>query len=320
MRGVSHDYDRSRAPVWVSRHRTVAQIRLSVWPVPTYGVCRGGYPSAGDSVEHAGFLTLPRWRGCSADLQMHQLSQHICSHPKIHSLPDGRLHPSHTRNASMAPATLKEANRPIVIGNVAGAMEDNPDAMKRMLSEGPLDAIAGDWLSELNIAWNAIRKHDDSTKGYEVGFLEQLEDCIDLIAEKKVKCVTNAGALNTPECARKAVEICEKHGHGHLKVAYVEGDDISAMLTDEARHAELGDIVHLDHPERKLADWELKPYCGVAYIGAWGIVKALRSGADIIICGRVTDASPVIGLAAWWHDWPYDAWDELAGALVAGRE
>ncbi|KAK5207781.1 hypothetical protein LTR47_005990 [Exophiala xenobiotica] len=188
-----------------------------------------------------------------------------------------------------------------------------------MVTEGYLDAIAGDWLSELNIAWNAIRKHDDPTKGYEVGFLEQLDDCIDIIAEKKIKCVTNAGALNTPECAKQAMEICRKHGHGLLKVAYVQGDDISEIVVDPVKQQDLGGIVHLDHPERKLSDWDRKPYCGVAYIGAWGIVEALRNGADIVICGRVTDASPVIGLAAWWHNWPQDSWDELAGALIAGH-
>lgn len=189
-----------------------------------------------------------------------------------------------------------------------------------MITEGYLDAITGDWLSELNIAWNAIRKHDDPTKGYEVGFLEQLDDCIDIIAEKRIKCVTNAGALNTPVCAAEAIKICQKHGQGHLKVAYVEGDDVSAILVDPIKQQEIGGIVHLDHPERRLDDWDRKPYCGVAYIGAWGIVEALRNGADIVICGRVTDASPVIGLAAWWHNWPQDSWDELAGALIAGRK
>lgn len=188
-----------------------------------------------------------------------------------------------------------------------------------MVSNGSLDAITGDWLSELNIAWNAIRKHDDAEKGYEVGFLEQLDDSIDMIAEKKIKLVTNAGALNTPQCAKLAKEICQKHGHGHLKVAYVEGDDISSILSDKTKQAELGGIQHLDHPGRTLESWGREPLCGVAYFGGWGIVEALREGADIVICGRVTDASPVIGLAAWWHGWSHDAWDQLAGALIAGR-
>lgn len=189
-----------------------------------------------------------------------------------------------------------------------------------MISAGHLDAIAGDWLSELNIAWNAIRKYENPLLGYEVGFLEQLEECIGIIAEKKLKLVTNAGALNTPQCARLAKEICDKHGQGHLRIAYIEGDDISGIVADPARRDELGGIRHLDHPERTLDGWRKEPLCGVAYFGAWGIVEALRQGADIVICGRVTDASPVIALAAWWHGWSHDEWDRLAGALIAGRE
>ncbi|KAI0136175.1 duf1446 domain-containing protein [Xylariales sp. AK1849] len=212
-----------------------------------------------------------------------------------------------------------EAKRPIIIGNVAGAMEDCPHAMLRMISDGYLDAIAGDWLSELNIAWNAIRKYEDPTKGYEIGFLEQLDDCIDIIAEKKIKLISNAGALNTPECTKRAKEICEKRGHGHLRIAHVEGDDISDVVVDKAKQEALGGIVHLDHPEQTLESWGKKPLCGVAYFGAWGIVRALRDGADIVICGRVTDASPIIALSAWWHNWTYDSWNQLAGALIAGH-
>lgn len=56
-----------------------------------------------------------------------------------------------------------------------------------------------------------------------------------------------------------------------------------------------------------------------AYLGARGIVNGLRRGADIIICGRVADASPVIAAAWFWHDWAETDYDRLAGALIAGH-
>ena len=56
-----------------------------------------------------------------------------------------------------------------------------------------------------------------------------------------------------------------------------------------------------------------------AYLGARGIVDGLRRGADIIICGRVADASPVIAAAWYWHSWNETDYDHLAGALVAGH-
>lgn len=56
-----------------------------------------------------------------------------------------------------------------------------------------------------------------------------------------------------------------------------------------------------------------------AYIGARAIVKGLENGADIIICGRVADASPVIGAAWWWYGWSDTDYDRLAGAFLAGH-
>jgi hypothetical protein len=56
-----------------------------------------------------------------------------------------------------------------------------------------------------------------------------------------------------------------------------------------------------------------------AYLGARGIVDGLRRGADIIICGRVADASPVIAAAWYWHSWSETDYDRLAGALVSGH-
>jgi hypothetical protein len=56
-----------------------------------------------------------------------------------------------------------------------------------------------------------------------------------------------------------------------------------------------------------------------AYMGARGIVRALREGADIVICGRVSDASPVIGAAWYWHSWADEDYDKLAGSLIAGH-
>ncbi len=38
-----------------------------------------------------------------------------------------------------------------------------------------------------------------------------------------------------------------------------------------------------------------------------------------MLCGRVTDASPTIGCAAFYHNWNRDDYDKLAHAFVAGH-
>jgi hypothetical protein len=114
-----------------------------------------------------------------------------------------------------------------------------------------------------------------------------------------------------------------------LTVAYVEGDDLLPVLGPDL--ASLGDKLppHLDsvNPEVNVPDESLRfknlpsvPLVSAnAYLGARAIVAGLRAGADIIICGRVSDASPVIGAAWYWHNWKDTDYDRLAGALVSGH-
>lgn len=114
-----------------------------------------------------------------------------------------------------------------------------------------------------------------------------------------------------------------------LKVAYVSGDDLLPKLPSDL--AGLGDKLppHLDsgNTDVKLSNevctFKSLPSVPLvsanAYLGARAIVAGLRAGADIIICGRVSDASPVIGAAWYWHDWNDTDYDRLAGALVSGH-
>lgn len=44
------------------------------------------------------------------------------------------------------------------------------------------------------------------------------------------------------------------------------------------------------------------------------------AGADIVVCGRVADASPTVGAAMWWHGWTRENnTQEVASALMVGH-
>lgn len=111
-----------------------------------------------------------------------------------------------------------------------------------------------------------------------------------------------------------------------MKVAYVSGDDLLEKLRSDPTLLD-SKLTHLDSANKTLANIQEKPakltpetvVSANAYVGARAIVEGLRAGADIIICGRVSDASPVIGAAWYWHSWDDTDYDELAGALVAGH-
>ncbi|KAK9470399.1 uncharacterized protein V1510DRAFT_423161 [Dipodascopsis tothii] len=201
---------------------------------------------------------------------------------------------------------------PIRIANVSGATGDAPHAMRRMVDAAQIDAVTGDWLSEMNIAWNSIAMKSDPTAGYDPGFLRQLAESLDAVAARKIKVVTNAGALNPRQLVAEIRKLCAARGLD-LKVALVEGDNVSSLIGTAEPFG------HLDTAE-PVAAWGRTPEVAIAYLGCRAIVAALTAGADIVICGRVTDASPVIGLAAWWHGWDLDTdLDMLAAGLLAGH-
>jgi hypothetical protein len=169
--------------------------------------------------------------------------------------------------------------------------------MREMLVGGGLDYLTGDYLAELTmlILGRDRMKHPD--RGYAKTFLTQLEECLGLAHDRGVRIVANAGGLNPAGLADAMRALAERLGVP-VRVAHVDGDDLSP------RAAELG-----------LGT----PLTANAYLGAWGIVDCLNSGADVVVTGRVTDASVTVGPAAAHFGWTRTDYHRLAGAVVAGH-
>jgi len=201
------------------------------------------------------------------------------------------------------------------IGNASGFYGDRFAAMCDMVEGGPVDVVTGDYLAELTmlILWKARRK--DPSAGYARTFLTQLEEVLGTALERGIRIVTNAGGLNPAGLAGKIAELADRLGLAP-KVAWLDGDDLAGRLDDllAAGH----DLVHLD-TGRSLREAGVAPATANAYLGGWGIAAALAEGADIVVCPRVTDASLVVGPAAWWHGWSRTDYDALAGAVAAGH-
>jgi len=179
---------------------------------------------------------------------------------------------------------------PIRIANCSGFYGDRLSALREQLEGGHVDVVTGDYLAELTMLILGMDTLRDAELGYARTFLRQLEDTLGLALDRGVRIVSNAGGLNPAGLAARIDAL----GTG-AKVAYVEGDDLrSAQLFDGALTAN-------------------------AYLGAFGIASALRKGADVVVTGRVTDASVVVGPAIAHHGWTAADYDPLAGAVVAGH-
>ncbi|WP_431043766.1 acyclic terpene utilization AtuA family protein [Streptomyces sp. P1-3] len=191
------------------------------------------------------------------------------------------------------------APAPLRIGNASGFYGDRFDAVREMLTGGPLDVLTGDYLAELTLLILGRDRAKDPARGYAKTFPRQLEQTLGLAVERGVRIVTNAGGLNPAGLADAVRELADRLGIA-VRVAHVEGDDLRARARD--------------------GGWGgADTLTANAYLGGAGIARCLRAGADIVVTGRVTDAALVTGPAAAHFGWTPDAWDALAGAVVAGH-
>jgi hypothetical protein len=194
-----------------------------------------------------------------------------------------------------------EARSTIRVGNCSGFYGDRLSAMREMLEGSvdgqPLDYLTGDYLAELTMLILGKDRLRDASLGYARTFVRQLEDCLGLALERGVRILSNAGGLNPAGLAAKIGEAASGLGLSP-RIAWVDGDDLAP------RAAELGFGGALT---------------ANAYLGAFGIADALGAGADVVVTGRVTDASLVVGPGIAEFGWTRESYDELAGAVVAGH-
>jgi hypothetical protein len=207
------------------------------------------------------------------------------------------------------------ADEVLRVANASGFYGDRLAAAREMVEGGPIDVLTGDYLAELTmlILWRGRQKAPDT--GYARTFLKQARDILQPCVDRGIKVVVNAGGLNPAGLADAVRELAVELGLD-LTVASVAGDDLLPRL-DDLRERGHG-LPHID-TGADLAELPVPPITANAYLGGWGIADALDRGADVVVTGRVTDASLVVGPAAWRFGWARDDWDRLAGAVVAGH-
>ncbi|GAA1076439.1 acyclic terpene utilization AtuA family protein [Tsukamurella strandjordii] len=191
-------------------------------------------------------------------------------------------------------------NRSVRIANISGFYGDRAAALGEILDGPRVDYITGDYLAELTMLILGRDRLRDADLGYAKTFLRHLTPHLNTLADRGTKVVVNAGGLN-PQGLATAVqkEIENTDGRGrNLRVGWVDGDDLLARAGD------------LGVPNAVTAN---------AYLGAFGIADCLTAGADIVITGRVTDASVILGPAIAEFGWQRTDFDALAGAVAAGH-
>src|SRR3989442_10494424 len=105
--------------------------------------------------------------------------------------------------------------------------------------------------------------------------------------------------------------------HGRpIEVAAVAGDDLLPRLGELNAAG-----VTLDNMDdgASFAAVRERVSSANAYFGAWPVVEALASGAQIVVTGRCTDTGLTLAPMIHAFGWTSDDWDRLASGIVAGH-
>jgi hypothetical protein len=194
------------------------------------------------------------------------------------------------------------------IGTGAGFSSDRLDPAVDLVERGELDTVVLECLGERTVAFGHRDRMADPSRGYNSLLERRMRALLPACRKAGTVMITNMGAANPRAAAERTLAVARALGLKGLKVACIEGDDVSALVPK--------DQPFMDEPGT-LADIDM-PVVGMnAYLGADAIAPALAAGADVIVGGRLAD--PSMFLAPLAHRFGWDATDMArmgAGTLV----
>ena len=182
-------------------------------------------------------------------------------------------------------------------------------AFARAYPSDPVDVIISDYMSEANMVIAAARKLDDrptttsdanplraSGPAFEASFLEALEPALPDLAKYGIKVAVNAGASDTEGLYKIVCDMIHNKGlASKVKLAWISGDEVLPAVKSSLEDG--SSTFKNIYTGETLSSWIFDPIYAQAYLGGLGIAEAFSRGAQIVIYGRVSDASPVIGAA-----------------------
>jgi hypothetical protein len=204
----------------------------------------------------------------------------------------------------------------IRIANAGGYWGDDPYALRRLLN-GPLELnyISIDYLAEITMSILQKQRIKDPQSGFARDFVTQIEPLLEMILQKKVRIITNAGGVNPRGCAEALFAVAKAKGLD-LKIAVIDGDNIADRVTLLMSQGVSFTNMETGEEFDKYAD---KLLSANSYFGAKPVVAALACEPDIVLCGRVTDTGITLGAMIHEFGWSENDYDKLAAGIVGGH-
>jgi len=204
----------------------------------------------------------------------------------------------------------------IRIANGQGFWGDSVDAPVKLINYGDIDYLTLDYLAEVTMSIMQRQKNKDPENGgYATDFVRLVDSNIEKILKNNIKIIANAGGVNPDACKRKLLDIAKKNNLD-LKVAVVKGDDIYSDIDSFITRGEDFNNLYTGEAISKIKD---SIYSANVYIDSFSVAEALETGADIVLCGRISDPGLVVAPCIYEFGWSRKEFDKLASATVAGH-
>jgi hypothetical protein len=203
----------------------------------------------------------------------------------------------------------------IRIANAGGYWGDDLSQFRRQLALGPVDVVTLDFLAEITMSIMQKQRARDPRAGFARDFVAQVKEALPLLAASGTRVITNAGGVNPLGCRGALLEMAQLAATP-LEVAAVLGDDLMERLGELNASGVSLDNMDDGAPFAPIRD---RVSSANAYYGAWPVVDALRSGAQIVVTGRCTDTGITLAPMIHAFGWAPDDWDRLAAGIVAGH-
>ena len=124
--------------------------------------------------------------------------------------------------------------------------------------------------------------------------------------------IGNASGINPIGLAEKLNEFVLKRGK-KLKIATITGDNITEML--DKFYPTISKLENMENGGNFLTVKD-KILSANLYLGVNLVLEALKTGADIIIAGRVTDTAITLAPMIYEFGWQLDDFNKIASGMV----